>query len=74
MTNCIMEEICIFTILVPALELRNGVVDETVIEILATEVSVTNGSPDFEDAFPSGQEGSIKSPSFEIEDKDFVHQ
>ena len=46
-------------------------VDETVIEILAIEVSGTNGSLDFEDTLPD-QEGNIKSPSSEIEDKDFA--
>ena len=53
-----------------ALELLDEVVDETVIEIHATKVSVTSSSLDFEDTLPSDQEGSIKSPS--SEDKDFA--
>ena len=52
------------------LEFLDEVVDETVIEIHATKVSVTSSSLDFEDTLPSDQEGSIKSPS--SEDKDFA--
>ena len=44
-------------------------VDETVVEILSTQVSVTSGGLDLEDTVPNGQEGNIKGPSSEIEDE-----
>ena len=52
-----------------ALELLDEVVDETVIEILATKVSVTSGCLDFEDALLDGQKGDIEGSSAEIEDE-----
>ena len=58
------------TLLVLALELLDEVVDETVIEILTTKVSVTSGGLDFEDTLLDGQEGNIESSSSEIEDED----
>ena len=47
-------------------------VDETVIEILTTKVSVTSGGLDFEDTLLDGQEGNIESSSSEIEDEDIA--
>ena len=47
-------------------------VDETVIEILTTKVSVTSGGLDFEDTLLDGQEGNIESSSSEIEDEDIT--
>ena len=55
-----------------ALELLDEVVDETVIEILTTKVSVTSGGLDFEDTLLDGQEGNIESSSSEIEDVDIA--
>ena len=60
------------TLLVLALELLDEVVDETVIEILTTKVSVTSGGLDFEDTLLDGQEGNIECSSSEIEDEDIT--
>ena len=53
-----------------ALELLDEVVDETVIEILTTKVSVTSGGLDFVDTLLDDQEGNIESPASYIEDGD----
>jgi hypothetical protein len=46
------------------------VVNKTVVEVLTTQVSVTSGCLDLEDAFLNGQEGDIESATTEIEDED----
>jgi hypothetical protein len=53
-----------------ALELLDEVVDETVVEVLTTQVSVTSGGLDFEDTLLDGEERNIESSSTEIEDED----
>ena len=53
-----------------ALELLDEVVDETVIEILTTKVSVTSGGLDLEDTLLNGQKGHIEGSSTKIEDQD----
>ena len=58
------------TLLVLALELLDEVVDEAVIEVLTTKVSVTSGGLDLEDTLLDGQERDIESTSAEIEDED----
>ena len=60
------------TLLVLPLELLDEVVDQAVIEVLTSKVSITSGGLDFEDTLPSGLEGCISSSSSEIEDKDFA--
>ena len=45
-------------------------VDETVVEVLTTEVSVTGGGLHLEDALLDRQQGHIESASTEIEDED----
>ena len=58
------------TLLVLALELLDEVVDETVVEVLTTKVSVTSGGLDLEDTLLDGQKGDIEGTSSEIEDED----
>jgi hypothetical protein len=58
------------TLLILALELLGEVVDESVVEVLATQVSVTGGGLDLEDALLDGQERDIEGSSSEIEDED----
>ena len=48
-------------LLVLALELVDEVVDQAVVEVLTTQVSVTSGGLDLEDTFLDGQEGDIES-------------
>lgn len=57
-------------LLVLALEFVDEVVDQTVVEILTTQVSVTSGGLDLEDTLLNGQERNIKSTTAEIEDQD----
>lgn len=57
-------------LLVLALELVDKVVDETVVEILTTQVSVTGSGLDLEDTLLNGQERDIESTTTEIEDED----
>ena len=52
------------------LELLGEVGDETVVEVLTTQVSVTSGGLDLEDTLLDGQEGDIERSSAEIEDED----
>jgi len=59
-------------LLVLSLELGNKVVDKSVVEIFTTQVSVTSGGLDFENAFFNGQEGDIESSSSEIENEDVL--
>ena len=58
------------TLLVLALELLDEVVNETVVEIFTTQVSVTSGGFDFEDTLFNGQKGDIEGSSTEIKDED----
>ena len=52
-----------------AFELLNEVVDETVVEVLTTQVSVSGSGLDLEDTLLNGQEGDIESSSTKIEDE-----
>ena len=52
-----------------ALELLNEVIDETVVEVLTTKVSITSSSLDLEDTLFNSQERNIESSSTEIEDE-----
>jgi len=52
-----------------SLELIHEVVNETVVEILTTQVSITGSGFDFEDTLLDGQERDIESSSSEIEDE-----
>ena len=45
-------------------------VDETVVEVLTTKVSVTSGGLDLEDTLLDGKERNIEGSSTEIEDED----
>ncbi|GKT56964.1 NAD-specific glutamate dehydrogenase [Colletotrichum tofieldiae] len=56
-------------LLVLALELVDEVVDEAVVEVLTTQVGVTSGGLDLEDALLNGQEGHIEGTTTEIEDE-----
>ena len=51
------------------LELIDKVVHQAVVEILATQMSVTGSTLDFEDTLLNGQQGNIKGPSAQIEDE-----
>ena len=51
-------------------EFINKVVNETVVEVLATQVSVTGGGLDLEDALLNGQERHIEGTTTKIEDED----
>jgi hypothetical protein len=62
--------ICRDILLVLALEFLDEVVDETVIEIFTTKMSVTSGSLDFEDTVFNGQEGDIEGTTTKIENED----
>ena len=57
-------------LLVFALELLDEVVDERVVEVLATQVGVTGGGLDLEDTLLNGQERDIEGPAPKIENKD----
>lgn len=46
------------------------VVDETVVEVLTTQVSVTGSGLDLEDTLLDGQEGDIEGTTTQVEDKD----
>jgi hypothetical protein len=46
------------------------VVDQAVVEILTTQVSVTSGGLDLEDTLLNGQKGDIESTTTQIEDQD----
>lgn len=53
-----------------ALELVDEVVDETVVEVLTTQVSVTSSGLDLEDTLLDGEERDIESSTTKIEDQD----
>jgi len=52
------------------LEVSNAVVDDAVIEVLTTKMSVTVSGLDLEDTVLNGEEGDIESATTEIEDED----
>ena len=52
-----------------ALEFLDKMVDETVVKILSTQVSVTCSGLHLEDTVLNGQEGHIKGSSSEIKDE-----
>lgn len=51
------------------LEHSHAVVDESVVEVFATEMGVSIGSLHFKDAIFNGQKGNIESATTEIEDQ-----
>ena len=53
-----------------AFELVNKVVNEAVVEVLTTQVSVTGGRLDLEDTLLNGKERDIESATTKIEDED----
>jgi hypothetical protein len=53
-----------------ALEFVDEVVDETVVKVLTTQVSVTGSGLDLEDTLLDGQERNIESATTEVEDED----
>ena len=59
-------------LLVLALELLDEVVDETVVEVLTTQVCVAGSCLNLEDTLFNGQEGHIEGSSTEIEDEDIA--
>jgi hypothetical protein len=52
-----------------ALEFLDKMVDETVVKILSTQVSVTSSGFDLKDTISNGWEGNINGPPSEIEDE-----
>jgi hypothetical protein len=52
--------------------LLGQVVDDTLIEILTTEMGITSGSLDLENTFLEGQDGDIESSTSEIVDNDLT--
>ena len=52
-----------------SLELIDEMVYQAVVEILATQVSITRSGFDFENALLNSQEGDIESSSTQIEDE-----
>merc|ERR1719158_1633721 len=52
------------------LEVDHAVVDEFVVEVLTTQVSVTVGGLDLEDTFLDGEEGDIEGTTTKIENED----
>jgi len=57
-------------LLVLALELVDEVVDQTVVEVLTTQVSVTSSGLNLEDTLLDGQQGHIEGTTTQIEDQD----
>ena len=53
-----------------ALELLDEVVDQAVVEILTTQVSVTGSRLDLEDTVLDGENGDIEGSTAQIEDQD----
>lgn len=53
-----------------ALEFVNEVVDQTVVEVFTTQVSVTSGRLDLEDTLLNGEERDIEGTTTKIEDQD----
>jgi hypothetical protein len=57
-------------LLVLSLEFVNEVVDQTVVEVLTTQVGVTGSRLDLEDTLLNGEERNIEGTTTEIEDED----
>jgi len=57
-------------LLVLSLELLGEVVDESVVEIFTTQVSVTSSGFDLEDTIFNGEDGDIEGSTAKIEDED----
>ena len=60
------------TLLVLPLELLGEVHDETVVEVLTTQVSVTSSRLDGEDTTSDVKEGDIESTTTQVEDQDVL--
>jgi hypothetical protein len=60
------------TLLVLPLELLDKVVDETVVKVFTSQMSVTGSSLNLEDTLLNGQDGDIESSTSEIEDKNVL--
>merc|ERR1712184_235268 len=54
------------------LESSNAEIDEDVVEIFSTQVSVSIGSLDFKDSILNGKEGHIESATTKIENEDVL--
>ena len=54
-------------------ELRDEVVDKTVVEVFTTQVSISSGRLDLEDALLDGKERNIEGTTTEIEDEDVAN-
>ena len=59
-------------LVVLSLELADEVLDESVIEIFTTEVSITGSGLDLEDTVLNGEEGDIEGTTTEIEDENVL--
>ena len=59
-------------LLVLALELLDEVVDHPVVKVLSSQVGVTSGRLDFEDAVLNGEDGDVKSAATKVKDEDIV--
>ena len=57
-------------LLVLALELVDEVVDQTVVEVLTTKMSVTSSGLDLEDTLLNGEQRHIEGTATQIEDED----
>lgn len=66
------EIILQFTFLVFTLKLLDEVIDETVIKVLTTQMSVTSSSLDLENTLLDSQKRDIESSSTQIEDEDIA--
>jgi hypothetical protein len=53
-------------------EFVHKVVDQAVVEVLTTQVSVSGGRLDFKDTLFNGQEGDIEGTTTEIEDENIA--
>jgi len=56
-------------VLVLALELVHEVVDQTVVKVLTTQVSVTSSGLDLEDALLNGEQGNIEGTTTQVENE-----
>jgi hypothetical protein len=59
-------------LLVLSLEFLNKVVDHSVVEIFASQMSITSGGFNFEDTVFDGQDGDIEGSSAQIKDKNVL--
>jgi len=53
-----------------SLELLDEMVDQAVVEVLTTQVSVTGSRLDLEDAVLDGENGNIEGSAAQVEDQD----